>query len=118
MASTKSATYAIGPERLRVDHVGEAYQLTRADGSVHGAYLREQDATNAVIRLSNQLRDEDEDAREAEELHEYDRDDAPQCRHHACCLRLRAETEPLSMRGRHAVASRADMSWVFEDGRG
>lgn len=52
----KSATFVLGPERLHVERIGDLYQLTRADGTVYGLYLRESDATAAAIRLSNLLR--------------------------------------------------------------
>lgn len=56
----RTATYAIGPERLTVERVGCEYAVVRASGAVHEhrTYPTVQEATSAVIRLSNQLRHE------------------------------------------------------------
>jgi len=54
----RSATYAFGPERLTVERVGREYVVLRASGEVHEhrTYPTAQEATSVVIRLSNQLR--------------------------------------------------------------
>jgi len=56
---------------------------------------------------------EDDDIRQAEELHEYDRDDTPRC-NHACCARLRAAMEVLHMQARHVPRDVQD--WMLEGG--